>query len=1342
MTNQWNLKVVSINVNGIASEMWTKLRSLHRSKFDIILLQETKLKDADLNDDLLYRWGQVSDGEAFSSPAASSQSGGVAVLLSSYACSILHDREKIPIQSDGHRQIIVSASLNEQRVYLQSIYAPARRADRPDFFNNLTNPTTPGSHIIGGDFNCVIDANIDTISDPVLVTTGTPEMITWMDSLDVIDAWRTQNDNKTEFTSPSGNSRIDMVLLSGCFTNHFHAHHLPRLIGSDHMVPQIETKSCEISSGNGHWQLPTWLASKAATEIKPMLETLASAIGNSDYSDTFTKVMRNITGRCKAVHKQVLRWRKDKIERARLRWLRAHHRAIASPTEERIADAEEARRIWKKAIDDAIYLKRARAFDKHFAEAERCTAFFLRRPRKKNVSTIPGVRKPDGSTSEAPETIQSEHKSYWSTLYSIDSGGLDAPLTNTNIQNLTNTSLPKLSNADAAVLEQPITEEEIERQITRLPNNKAAGSDGLRAELLKQHPALWSKILLPIFEHQLHQLGQLPQSFRESIVILLHKKGCALTPKNYRPIALLNVIAKVLSGIHNNRLRRVIKKIIPPEQTGFVPQRSISENLLLLQDSIYYAKRHHPSSIVVSLDFEKAYDRVQWKAMNAVIQKLNFGPRWCTIIKTMYKDRSARLSINGDLSNSFPIQRGVLQGDPLSPALFIIQCSPLYAKLNDMRNAHGIPLPDNNAAPVATFYADDTNLIAKSPASAVALYDTAKWFCANSGAKIHPDKCTAIPTGPAPLYLSNGIKVLNPYQDTMILGVPLGMHITRYQQTQRIVTKMINRCNSFAHIGRTLEGRVTIARAMILSTLWYVLGAIPTNTAETKKIQAMIYNYLNGREEYEWDGPTLRGNIARPWFHRPKREGGWNLAPVLRTLRSRKLALLRSIIVDNDNGVHKPWHTFIKVMLKEHMDGWSEKWQDIVYWNGTQKQGDFAVGRWDALSPWWRETWQEWLKLKCTPDRHSFSRSQLRGWPVWNNRLLASNHGIDSVLYRAFSNSATRTHMRTFRTHGFLRFQDFMGDNDAIMSGHQLYTAITVTLSVHGSDHIIPLGACEALSRLLQAVWSNTTKNWLRQSAHNPQRSTTKWRPPNMPNISFSTASNNTISKLIMESEPVMNKPRLISLNSQPITMSWARENKILSQLAPTRRDLLKRLTRNALPLGYKRIHWNTQCQVNCLLCDANTVETARHIFWECTFARQVWGNLHCPWRNQVRTQVGWREVLMGYEVRAGPLGTDVTEQLWSIVRGCTMRTIWLERNRRYFYPELEVRSARFRHNQAMADIRAHTQAWMRRGNEDDTARVSNAINYITSRATSLNFLQGDQPSLPDSSAPHPFRAT
>ena len=855
MVNTWSLKVISINVNGIKTEMWTKLRTLHKQKHDIILLQETKLMQDDLNDDLAYRWQQISEGVAYPAPAASSQAGGVAILLSANACQLLTDRKLVPTHPHQHRHIILQASLNQHTVFIHSIYAPVHRSDRPSFFTNLTTPPTQGSHIIAGDFNCVLDPQLDTEGDQSLATCGTEELTSWISSIGAIDAWRTIQDNKKEYTSPSGLARIDLIFISGIFTDNYTSQHAPRTIGSDHLCPKLTTASSENSYKGGHWQLPDWLARTAAQRITPTLKRLARQTDNADYPVLFTNAMRTISSHCQALHKQILRWRKAKIDHAKLRWIRAHMTATSSPTAELIQDAERARRIWIAEIEENSRQKRIWAFEKHFAEAERCSRFFLNRPKPNHTKIIPGIKNSEGIVQNDPEAIHTAHISYWKKLYSKSSGNTEPPPSQSNIDALTNIQLPRIPDNLRLALEEDISEEDIVTQIKRLPKRKAAGTDGLKAELFQHAPKLWAKILRPIFQSAINNTDEpLPKPFRESIIILLYKKGCPMRPENYRPIALLNVIAKIMSGIHCERLRPALESVIPNEQTGFVPKRSITENIIFLHDAMFYAQRHHPSAIILALDFAKAYDRVQRSVMIAILQKMAFGKKWINLISNMYKNRHAQLSINGELTDPFPIERGVLQGDPLSPALFILQCTPLYAKLHEARNSHGIPIPNDRPAPVATFYADDTNLVARSPESAVHLFNIAVWFCSNSGAKLHPDKCIGIPAGPAPLTLPNGIKLLGPSEHTTILGIPMGTAISRQQQVGQVITKMMMKCRKWAHIGRTIEGRITIVRSIILSTIWYVMAAIPTSPNETNKIQATINNFINKKDELEWGG--------------------------------------------------------------------------------------------------------------------------------------------------------------------------------------------------------------------------------------------------------------------------------------------------------------------------------------------------------------------------------------------------------------------------------------------------------------------------------------------------------
>ena len=1322
MSIPWNLRIISINVNGILTDMWRKLRTIHKMKYDIILMQETKLMHSDQNDNLQYRWKQISDGSAYTAQAASSQAGGVAILLSAHACTTLHNIEPLQLDTHQHRRLSLKATLSEEIVFIHTIYAPVRRSDRPQFFNDMAMSTLPGNHIVGGDFNCVMHPDLDTTGNHTIATSGTAELSAWMASISAIDVWRQQHCEQCEYTSPSGISRIDMIFASGCFVTNYSATHQPRTIGSDHLCPSLTSSASVIKHKKGHWQLPEWVAPAAAKRIYPTLQRLVEKVNHNNYTEEFTTIMKTISNQCQATHKQLLAWRKNKSDRARLRWVRAHMRATSNPTEELLEDAERARKTWVTEVENRERQKRAWAFDKHFKEAERCTRFFLQRAKNNSASIIPGV-KIHGEVKHDRSSIQNEHTKFWSKLYSKTSDGTEPPPSTQNISELTNINIPQLPRSAALSLEAEITEDEIVQQIHRLPCRKAAGKDGLKAELFKLAPRLWAKSLLPIFQDVMLRQGELPKPFRVSIIILLHKKGCTLQPPNYRPIALLNVIAKILSGVHCARLRRVLHTVIPHEQTGFVPNRSITENIILLTDAIHYASRHHPSSIILALDFEKAYDRIQWNVMVAVLRKMGFGQRFITTIKTMYTNRSAQLSVNGELTKTFPIQRGVLQGDPLSPALFILTCAPLYAKLQCAKHEHGIPLTTNNRAPVATFYADDTNLIAKSPESAVQLYNIAEWFCTNSGAKIHPCKCIAIPTGPAPLTLSNGIKILGPSESTTILGIPLGLSVSRQQQVGRVITKMMEKGRKWAHVGRTIEGRVTVIQATILSTLWYVMAVLPTIPAEASKIQAIVNNFLNGKEQGEWGDKAARGNMSNKWFYRHKAEGGWGLSPVTRTLRCRKLALIRGFINDMNNDMVKPWQTFIIHMLKEHMAGWCEDWSGVLFWKGEQKQGEFGVGDWNAVSPWWQDAWKEWLRLKCTPKENSLDEDQLASWPIWNNRILAENHGIKSPLYSAFKNASTRAQMAAIRKLGFTTFRCFRRANGNLMTGNELYTRVTVSASVHGVDSVITNRVCKLLIRYVTAMWANASRKWLRHTTQGQPPNKVTWISPAIPERPFSSARNATISKILRASEPQNDPPQLIKLNNTPITLCWKSERKLLDVLAPSRRDLMRRLSRNALPVGIKRIHWDAETQTNCMLCESGSIESTEHLLWSCSFATETWGNLTIPWRNDHHDAVTWKDALVGLGVKLGHRKGVVIERLWTIIRVCVMRTVWLERNRRYFYPDSPTRTPTFRRNQAMDDIRAHVESWIRRAEDSETANVIDAVNYLKLNEVAYNVI-------------------
>lgn len=647
----WNLSVISINVNGISTKMWSKLRSLHKQKYDIILMQETKLYAREKREKLQYIWKQISHGRSFISPAAANNSGCVAILLSDNACNTLKHIQWTAPHTNTHRYTAVTASLAGRRTTFHSVYAPVERQGRAEFFNNLPIPSQPSDHLVGGDFNCVLDPTTDCRTPTTHVTTGSNALLAWSAVLEVTDIWRTQHPDDTTTTSPTNNARIDILLLSDRLPQNAQTDIRPCTAGSDHRCPTTTIGSTTQTMAKGHWQLPLWMIENVSSLVNHILNEYLANHADQQRAKHFNKLMRQITTCYRAAHRAEIHRAKYELDTAKWLWHRAHSSAVLDPSSHNLESAVQARELWKRSRIRAIEKAKAQASDQHFRESERCSASFLSRSKAQRRSApITSVRKPDGATSTAPADIEAHHRSFWARLISRTGAGTETPPITDSMNTLLNITQPILTPTQIERLETPLSEQEIQEAITSLPQKKAAGPDGLRAELFMLQPGKWAKILQQVFETAVHQQQHLPKMFSESVVVLLYKKGDPKDPANYRPIALLNIVAKILTRAHNNRLRSFLHNIVPPTQTGIVPGRSITENILYVQDTIHWAKLNHPSAILLCLDFEKAYDRVDWTYLNAYLTKAGFGPRWRNLIQTIYKNRTARLTINGRLA--------------------------------------------------------------------------------------------------------------------------------------------------------------------------------------------------------------------------------------------------------------------------------------------------------------------------------------------------------------------------------------------------------------------------------------------------------------------------------------------------------------------------------------------------------------------------------------------------------------------------------------------------------------------------------------------------------------------
>ncbi len=190
----------------------------------------------------------------------------------------------------------------------------------------------------------------------------------------------------------------------------------------------------------------------------------------------------------------------------------------------------------------------------------------------------------------------------------------------------------RLANEERTSCEGPLSLEECFTALSGMARRKTLGSDEFPMEFFLR---FWSSLGadLVCVLNVAYETGQLSASQRRGLIIVLYKKNDRLETKNWCPISLLNVDYKIATRAISGRLLAVIGSVIGPDQTCGVPDRTISENLFFIRDLIEYAEQEDIPLALLSLDQEKAFDRVDWGFLLCTLEAFNFGPDFCRWVK-------------------------------------------------------------------------------------------------------------------------------------------------------------------------------------------------------------------------------------------------------------------------------------------------------------------------------------------------------------------------------------------------------------------------------------------------------------------------------------------------------------------------------------------------------------------------------------------------------------------------------------------------------------------------------------------------------------------------------------
>lgn len=286
----------------------------------------------------------------------------------------------------------------------------------------------------------------------------------------------------------------------------------------------------------------------------------------------------------------------------------------------------------------------------------------------------------------------------------------------------------------------PLTMEEVTDAMKQLPQGKSPGVDSIPAEFYQE---LWDDIGAYVFNFVSESIQQcfLEEELNISKIALLPKSEDRIRIHNYRPIPLLNTLYKIVAKVYANRMKPLLHNWILPSQTGFVTNRCILDNIFLAFGSIAWAKENQQNLSMLLLDFEKAYDKVNWTFLRKVMIKMGFHTMWINQVMPLNDNASASVIVNGEISKTFRLQRSVRQGCPHAPYLFLLTVDVLGQMLQHPEcGVQGLRLPDQTVI-TNQMFADDTLMLLDGTRDNLDMaLNVINRFGAASGAKLNLHK--------------------------------------------------------------------------------------------------------------------------------------------------------------------------------------------------------------------------------------------------------------------------------------------------------------------------------------------------------------------------------------------------------------------------------------------------------------------------------------------------------------------------------------------------------------------------------------------------------------------------
>lgn len=839
------IKLCTWNVRGIHHPVKRKkiLTSLKKEGVEIALLQETHLED---QEHLKLKRDWV--GEAFFS-SYTSNSRGVCILIN----------KKLPfklescVKDSNGRYIIIKGLLYGKYISILNMYAPPGHPT--DFvtkaFLEFAELETECS-VVGGDFNC----HLNPLFDRLPAETGAPSkraraVADTCDEFGFIDIWRTVHPDLKEFTFFSSahrtGSRIDYFFVPKLMLSSVVSCDIGVISVSDHSPVFLQLMFNEKQGFTNSWRFNPHLLSDSEfiSYFKSEFKIFYTINKTPDISPSVLWETCKVYARGLIISYSKSKKRKSLEAQTKLEGELSN---LEKTYTKYPSEANMKAMLATKASLNSLLTHRAEQsirFAKHrLYECGNKPNKYLARlvNRKSDSQTISSIKDTNGSSKFDTKNINKVFSDFYSKLYTSEEPAGVQDLIDKFMSELT---LPKLTDEQRQELNKPIMKQEALEALQTLQSGKAPGPDGLSCEFYKE---FMSELIDPFLEmlNDSFVRGSLPKSLTEANISLILKKGKPADEcSSYRPISLLNVDFKILSKILARRLERVLPNIINVDQSRFVVGRNSCNNMRRLLNVIQLSHQQKLTSMVIGLDAEKAFDRVEWPFLFSALDTFGLGETFCSWVKLLYNRPLAAIRINGQTSSYFPLGRGTRQGCPLSPLLFTIVIEPLAEAIRNSPDITGISAGEKDHK--IALYADDILLFVTNPQTSVpAVLETIKQFSEFSGYKINFSKSEVMPLGnprcPTP----------SPFKWSPKGFTYLGISITPSLEAlykayfEPLLKRIRDDLDRWISLPLSMLGRISLLKMNILPRLLYHLQMVPIllNNKTIKKVNSWFSTFI------------------------------------------------------------------------------------------------------------------------------------------------------------------------------------------------------------------------------------------------------------------------------------------------------------------------------------------------------------------------------------------------------------------------------------------------------------------------------------------------------------------